>query len=117
MPGFSKEAAKRIAKVVRRVEGYPVNTVPEMAGPRITTPARYALVTTQITAAVRASSTLGKGIGTLQLVSYDSSDVATYATLGESVPIYSGALSTIATGRLIQVMLVDGRYHVVSDYC
>jgi hypothetical protein len=83
--------------------------------------AKYAIVTTAITAAVRATSTLGKGAGTLQLVTYDSSDVATYTSTGQTVPIYSGAVAgtgvPIATGRLIQVKMIDGRYHLDVDYC
>lgn len=117
MPGFDQKSAERIATVVRRVENQPVNSLPSASGPVITAPARYALVTTTITAAVRATSTFGKGIGTLQISSYSSTDVGTYATRGASVPLYSGALATIASGRLVQVMLIDGRYHVTADFC
>lgn len=115
---LTPESARRVSAAVRAVERMTSGSAPPGTAPRITSPGKYAIITTAITAAVRATSTLGKGAGTLQLVTYNpSTDVATYASMGVTVPIYSGALSTIATGRLIKVSVVDGRYQVDADYC
>jgi hypothetical protein len=121
MAQFQKNSARRIAEATRRVEATPRSLVKGTSPPRLSAGAKYAIVTTAITAAVRSTSTLGRGVGTLQLVSYDSSDNATYTSTGQSVFLYSGAVAgtgvPIAVDRLVLVDFVDGRYHVVVDYC
>lgn len=117
MAGYNRDASRRIEKVVRRVERSPRFKVEVPENPRISSTGKYAIVTTAIGAAVRATETIGKGIGTLQIVTYDSSDVATYEAMQTGVPLYSGALAPIAVGRLVMVDVYDGRYHVVVDFC
>jgi hypothetical protein len=115
MPKISQDGARRLSKVARRVEQTPRTRIKPPAPPRISTTAKYAIVTTAIGA--RSGSSPGKGVVDLQVVTYANDDTATYASMGVSVPCYHGGSPGIATGRLVIVDVIDGRYHVVVDYC
>ena len=112
---FTEDAARRISRVVVEAERSPRGEAGRTNGPRILQPSKYAIVTTAIKA--RSGTTLGQGVVDLQLVTVNGSGVATYATMTTLLPCYSGASSTIAVGRLVQVKVIDGHLHVDVDYC
>lgn len=121
MPGFSPDSGRRIAQTTRRTEQTPFSRVPAPSPPRISVTAKYAIVTTAIMAANPGAMTLGKGAGKLQSIAYDASDNATYSDSGDTIPIYSGATATggapIPIGQLVIVEFMEGRYHVIVDFC
>ena len=120
MAQFDRYSAFRVARATRKAEREPRGgPLDRGAPPRVVAPAVYLKVTTQVELAT--GSTLGKGKGRIQAVSYSSADVATYA---EADPtdywIYSGALAsgaTIAVGRLVIAIPIGGRFHTIVDFC
>jgi hypothetical protein len=78
---------------------------------------RYAVTTSSITAKVTSTRTLGKGAATLREMTYNTGGVGTYASTGSPVTVYNGDAGAIASGRLVIVIAVDGKWHVIVDYC
>jgi hypothetical protein len=115
MAGFNADGSRRVARATRRIEQTPRYRAAPPKGPRVLRPCKYAIVATAITAA--SGTTLGRGTGTLQLVTYAADDSATYTSMGEVVPIYHGGTPGIASGRLIIVEPIDGRLNTIVDYC
>lgn len=119
MAEFDERSVKRIVDAVHFVEGQPRNTVATGRGGLPAFTAKYAITSSTITAAdpTATPKKLGKGTATLQLVTYDSSGNATYAAMSyPDVTVYTGGAS-IASGRLVQVKEIDGRWHIDVDYC
>lgn len=117
---FSGDSARRLAASTRRIEQTPRFKVDPDRPPVIATGPKYAIVTTEITAANRSITSLGKGAGMLQFVRYDANDNASYYPTGQTVPIYSGATGTnasISTGDLVIVDFIEGRFNVIVDFC
>lgn len=117
MPGmFDEESAKRIGKVVRRLEASPLNSLPDVAGARVVQPNWFAYTTSTITSF--GGTTLGKGTAKLQLISVDSSGVGTLAPSPQAeITVYHGGPTSIASGKLIQVKMINSRYIVDVVYC
>lgn len=113
--GFTENAEDRIIDCVKDYERTPRNRIKRGEAPRIVQPVKYAKVTTAIKAG--SSSGPGMGQGTLMLVSYGSGGKATYSSTNQSVPLYSGASTAIAAGRIVIVAIIDGRYSVLVDFC
>lgn len=81
---------------------------------------RYAVVTTELPARTDPSGvrTLGKGAGTIYSLAYSTSMVATLVTTGlTAVPIYNPGGAAIASGKLVQVHMIQGQWHVISEIC
>lgn len=122
---LTREAARRIADAVKQVERMASGRVNRIKGPNLTAPSRLALTTSTITAGNPTATprTLGKGTATLLLITIDpATGDGTYAPIPPAtgladVTIYHGGPSEIATGRVVQVKVIDGVYVVDVDYC
>lgn len=120
MPTFDDDSIRRIMDAVKYVEQQYRNQASRDRRSGAVSGKRYAYTTSLISARTGTGPnfTLGKGTATLLFTSYSSSDVGTTAaTSYADVTLYSGATGTIASGKLIQVCQLDGKWHVDVDYC
>ncbi len=116
MPEFNRDALRRVSRNVRKEELSPTpKKVPGATPANINWFGKLAITTSTITAA--GTGTLGKGTAKLQLIKRDISNNATYANSSyDDVTVYNMA-SSIASGKLIQVKVVDGIFLVDTVAC
>jgi hypothetical protein len=83
-------------------------------------PLQYATVTTQAPAYNTSTKVYGKGVATLEVESYDASNVCTGALTSPaiSVDFYNGGKDSIDVGHRVQLYeKIPGRMHAVTEFC
>jgi hypothetical protein len=118
---LTPDTARRIAKAVREVERMTTGATPGRSLPIIARPSRFAITTSTITAGNQSTKKLGFGTAALQLITPTPvSGVMTYPYDAlphqTDVTVLNGGAS-IASGRLIQVKVIDDLFIVDVDYC
>ncbi len=116
MPEFNKDASRRISRNVRKEEISPTPKKAPGAKPaQINWFGKLAITTSTITSG--GTGTLGKGTAKLQLISRDSSGNASYANSSyDDVVVYNQS-SSIASGKLVQIKVVDGTFLIDVVAC
>src|SRR4051794_11846169 len=110
MPGFDEDSARRISKVVRRVEGYPVNSIQEPQGPRIVPFKKLGITSSAITA--RSSKTPGSG--TVQPYLFNGS---TLVSQGPTRTIRNWTGTAVATNKWVCFEVIDGHLFLDGTDC
>jgi hypothetical protein len=118
---LTPDSARRVAAAVRAVERMTSGETPEQSQPRITSPSRYAITSSLITAGNQSTKLLGFGTGTLQLIKpvfVSGAWTYPYAAIVDQadVVLLNGGAS-IASGRLVQGKVIDGFFNIDVDYC
>jgi hypothetical protein len=118
---MTPDTARRVAAAVRWVEKMTSGATPEQSQPRITSPNRYAITSSTITAGNQSTKKLGFGTGTLQLITpVFVSGAWTYpyaAIVGQADVVLLNGGASIASGRLVQGKVIDGFFNIDVDYC
>lgn len=119
MPGFNPRSSQRIERAVLDWERFGRRLIDLIGAnersPRNLLPIRYFMVIQDIKAG--SANGPGLGYGKPTPVTYGAADAATYGPQGDTIPLYSGAATPIAAGRKVVCCVIDGRYHVIVDFC
>lgn len=111
------QTLKRIIEATRYYEQQYRNATPQAAGPSLTVGRWLAYTTSLIRARTGTGPNFTLGSGTAKLLKVING-VTSDAGYGD-VTVLSGATgtNTIASGKLIIVLEINGAYHVLTDYC
>jgi hypothetical protein len=110
MAGFNKNSAKRIAKVVRRVEGLPRGQIGTRTPPTVVPIGKYGITTTTLTA--RSSKTAG--YGNIQPYTFNGT---IFVLTGSPVKIFNWTGSVIASNLWINYVSADGYLFFNGNDC
>ena len=118
---LTPDSARRIAQAVRWVERQANGTIPGASRPQVTRPTRFAITRSTITAGNQSTKKLGSGTATLQLITPTLvSGVMTYPYAAipnqADVTVLNGGAS-IASGRLVELKVIDDQFVIDVDYC